>query len=201
MKKVLIFLTTLLFAMQLQAQDVDLLNRIQNANGKIKSFDADLSNTLVKPKKTTTQKGKLYFVAPKEFSAQFTTGNYMIANEQKIKMDIGIFHGSFKLKDGGRMQSLTNIFLYGFRGRAQDLAKENDYSIATKTENGLHIITMTTKKKSFLGIGYKQVVFKYHANNLMLKDIVLYDNSGNEDTYTISNVKYDVPVDRKMFQF
>ena len=81
------------------------------------------------------------------------------------------------------------------------LANENDYSIETKTENGLHVITMTTKKKSLLGIGYKQVVFKYHASNLMLKDIVLYDNSGNEDTYTISNVKYDVPVDEKMFQF
>ena len=201
MKKVLIILTAFLFAFQLQAQDVDLLNRIKAANGKIQSFDADLSNTLVKPKKTTTQKGKLYFVAPKEFSAQFTTGNYMIANEQKLKMDIGIFHGTFKLKDGGKMQSLTNIFLYGFRGKAQDLANENDYTISTKTENGYHIVTMVTKKKSLLGIGYKQVVFKYHADNLMLKDIVLYDNSGNVDTYTISNVKYDVPVDRKMFQF
>ena len=201
MKKALILFTAMLLAMQLQAQDVDLLNRIKAANGKIKTFDADLSNTLVKPKKTTTQKGKLYFVAPKEFSAQFTTGKYMIANAQKLKMDIGIFHGTFKLKDGGKMQSLTNIFLYGFRGLPQELANENDYSIETKTENGLHVITMTTKKKSLLGIGYKQVVFKYHASNLMLKNIVLYDNSGNEDTYTISNVKYDVPVDEKMFQF
>ena len=47
----------------------------------------------------------------------------MIVNEKKIKMDIGIFHGTFRLRDGGRMQSLTNIFLYGFQGRIQDLAK------------------------------------------------------------------------------
>ena len=201
MKIVIIVLTALLFALQMQAQDVDLLNRIQAANGNIKSFEADLSNTMVKPKKTLTQQGKLYFVAPKEFSAQFTTGNYMIANEQKIKMDIGLFHGSFKLKDGGRMQSLTNIFLYGFRGRAQDLAKENDFTISTKTENGYHIVTMVTQKKTLLGIGYKQVVFKYHTDSLMLKDIVLYDYSGNVDTYTISNVKYNVPLDSKLFQF
>ena len=116
-------------------------------------------------------------------------------------MDIGLFHGSFKLKDGGRMQSLTNIFLYGFRGRAQDLAKENDFTISTKTENGYHIVTMVTQKKTLLGIGYKQVVFKYHTDSLMLKDIVLYDYSGNVDTYTISNVKYNVPVDSKLFQF
>ena len=41
MKKVIIVLTALLFALQMQAQDVDLLNRIKAANGKVKSFDAD----------------------------------------------------------------------------------------------------------------------------------------------------------------
>ena len=201
MRKAIILFTALLFAMQLQAQDVDLLNRIQNANGKIKSFDADLSNTLVKPKKTTTQNGKLYFVAPYEFSAQFTTGNYMIVNENKIKMDIGMFHGTFKLKDGGTMQGLSHIFLYGFQGRTQDLAKENGYTLSTKTEGGYHVVTGTIMKKKLIGIGYKQVVFKYNTSDLLLKEIVLYDYSGNKDTYTISNVKYDVPVDKKMFQF
>ena len=201
MKKVLILLTAVLFALQMQAQDVTLLNRIKDVNGKIKSFEADLTNTLVKPKKTTTQNGKLYFVKPNEFAALFTTGNYMIVNEKKIKMDIGIFHGSFKLKDGGRMQSLSNIFLYGFQGRTQDLANENDYSLSTKTEGGYHIISAVTKKKSLLGIGYKQIVFRYHEDSLLLKEILLYDYSGNKDSYVISNVKYDVPVDKKTFQF
>ena len=201
MKKVLILLTAVLFALQMQAQDVTLLNRIKDVNGKIKSFEADLTNTLVKPKKTTTQNGKLYFVKPNEFAALFTTGNYMIVNEKKIKMDIGIFHGSFKLKDGGRMQSLSNIFLYGFQGRTQDLANENDYSLSTKTEGGYHIISAVTKKKSLLGIGYKQIVFRYHEDSLLLKEILLYDYSGNKDSYVISNVKYDVAIDKKTFQF
>ena len=201
MKKVLILLTAVLFALQMQAQDVTLLNRIKDVNGKIKSFEADLANTMVKPKKTTSQNGKLYFVSPNEFSAKFTTGNYMIVNEKKIKMDIGIFHGSFKLKDGGRMQSLSNIFLYGFQGRTQDLANENDYSLSTKTEGGYHIISAVTKKKSLLGIGYKQIVFRYHEDSLLLKEILLYDYNGNKDSYVISNVKYDVAIDKKTFQF
>ena len=201
MKKIIILLTAILFALQMQAQDVTLLNRIKDVNGKIKSFEADLNNTLVKPKKTTTQNGKLYFVKPNEFAALFTTGSYMIVNEKKIKMDIGIFHGSFKLKDGGRMQSLSNIFLYGFQGRTQDLANENDYSLSTKTEGGYHIITAVTKKKSLLGIGYKQIVFRYHEDSLLLKEILLYDYSGNKDSYVISNVKYDVTIDKKTFQF
>ena len=29
----------------------------------------------------------------------------------------------------------------------------------------------------------------------------MYDYSGNEDTYTLSNVKYDVEIDENTFQF
>ena len=201
MKKTIILLTGILFALQMQAQDATLLNRIKEVNGKVKSFESDLANTMVKPKKTTSQNGKLYFAKPYEFSAKFTTGNYMIVNAQKIKMDIGMFHGTFKLKDGGMMQGLSRIFLYGFQGRIQDLANENGYTISTKTEGEYHIVTGTAKKKPLFGVGYKMVVFKYHTDNLLLKEIVLYDYSGNKDSYVISNVKYDVAIDKKTFQF
>lgn len=53
----------------------------------------------------------------------------------------------------------------------------------------------------FLGIGYERVVFKYHTDNLLLKEITLLDYSGNVDTYIISNVKYDVAVDPNKFAF
>jgi outer membrane lipoprotein-sorting protein len=201
MKKTIILLTAILFALQMQAQDATLLNRIKEVNGKVKSFESDLANTMVKPKKTTSQNGKLYFAKPYEFSAKFTTGNYMIVNEKKIKMDIGMFHGTFRLKEGGMMQGLSRIFLYGFQGRIQDLANENGYTVSTKTEGEYHIVTGTAKKKPLFGVGYKMVVFKYHTDNLLLKEIVLYDYSGNKDSYVISNVKYDVVIDKKTFQF
>ena len=201
MKKTIILLTAILFALQMQAQDATLLNRIKEVNGKVKSFESDLANTMVKPKKTTSQNGKLYFAKPNEFSAKFTTGNYMIVNEKKIKMDIGMFHGTFKLKEGGMMQGLSRIFLYGFQGRIQDLANENGYTVSTKTEGEYHIVTGTAKKKPLFGVGYKMVVFKYFTDSLLLKEIVLYDYSGNKDSYVISNVKYDVTIDKKTFQF
>ena len=201
MKKTIILLTAILFALQMQAQDAMLLNRIREVNGKVKSFESDLANTMVKPKKTTSQNGKLYFVSPYEFSAKFTTGNYMIVNEKKIKMDIGMFHGTFRLKEGGMMQGLSRIFLYGFQGRIQDLANENGYTVSTKTEGDFHVVTGTAKKKPLFGVGYKMVVFKYFTDSLLLKEIVLYDYSGNKDSYVISNVKYDVAIDKKTFQF
>ena len=201
MKKTIILLTAILFALQMQAQDAMLLNRIREVNGKVKSFESDLANTMVKPKKTTSQNGKLYFVSPNEFSAKFTTGNYMIVNEKKIKMDIGMFHGTFRLKEGGMMQGLSHIFLYGFQGRIQELANENGYTVSTKTEGDFHVVTGTAKKKPLFGVGYKMVVFKYFTDSLLLKEIVLYDYSGNKDSYVISNVKYDVAIDKKTFQF
>ena len=201
MKRILILFAAFFLALQLNAQDVNLLNRIKATNGKIKSFESDLANTMVKPDKSTSQEGKLYFVKPNEFAAQFTTGKYMIVNEKKIKMDIGLFHGTFKLRDGGMMQSLANIFLYGFQGRIQDLADENNYSLSTKTEGGFYVVTGTVKKKKLLGIGYEHVIFKYHTDSLLLKEIVLIDYSGDVDTYTISNVKYDVAIDPNKFTF
>lgn len=201
MKKALAFLVFFVLAAQMPAQDIVLLNRIKTSNGKIQSFEADLANTMVKPKTNRTQEGKLYFVKPNEFAALFTNSKYMIVNEKKMKMDVGIFHGTFKLKDEGMMQSLSRIFLYGFQGRTQDLADENGYNLSTDTKDGCHIITATIIKKKLIGLGYKTVVFKYHIDSLLLKEIVLYDYSGNQDTYTISNIKCDVPIDKGKFQF
>jgi len=201
MRKILILITAFVLSTQIQAQDLTLLKRIKTKNSEIKSFMADLSNTMVKPQKTNSQNGTIYFVAPYEFSAQFNTGNYMIVNEKKMKMDIGLFHGTFKRREGGMMQALSNIFLYGFQGRIEDLGAENGYVITTETDNEFHIITGTIKKKKLIGIGYKKVVFKYQTSNLLLKEIVMYDYKGNQDTYTISNVKYNISVDKKMFQF
>ena len=197
----IVILSFCLMALQLQAQDVALLNRIKATNGKIKSFEADLANTLIKPKKTSSQEGMLYFVSPNEFAALFTSGKFMVVNEKKINMNIGLFNGTFKLRDGGMMQSLSNIFLYGFQGRVQQLADENNYSLSTKTEDGYHVVTGTVNKKKLFGVGYKQVVFKYHTDSLLLKEIVLFDYSGNVDVYTISNVKYDINVDPNTFVF
>ena len=200
MKKLIVLLALVAMTFQLQAQDQDMLKNIREVNGLTKSIDADLANTLVKSKKTTTPVGKLYFVSPHEFAAIFDE-HYMIVNEQRVKMDIGIFNGTYRLRDGGMMQSLSNIFLYGFQGRLQDLADENGYSLSTKTENGCHVVTGTILKKKLIGIGYKQVIFKYREEDYLPKEIILIDYGGSVDTYTISNAQFDVKVDPKTFDF
>ena len=147
MKKGLVIFSFLLFVLQMQAQDIiQLLSGIKAANSEITSIESEVTKTLLKSNKTITQEGKLYYVSPNEFSAQFTTGEYMIVNEKKIKIDIGIFHGTYKLRKGSKIESLSNIFLYAFQGRIQDLMDENNFDMTTESEDGYYIITGTNKK-------------------------------------------------------
>lgn len=97
------------------------------------------------------------------------------------------------------LRSLSNIFLYGFQGKCEDLAKENNYSINIDEVNGYQQVTFTNNRRRILGIGFKQVVYKFEKDSLKLREITLFDTNGTVDIYTISNVKYDVTVDSRHF--
>lgn len=200
MKKLLTLLTFTLLAFFLQAQDFNLLQRIKAAGDNVKSFESQVANnTERKGKLVRSQIGRLYSVSPNEFAALFETGRYMIVNEKHIKVDIGMFHGTFKFKEGGMMRSLSNIFLYGFQGQCQKLAEENDYSIDIKT-NEYYTVTFTNNKTNLLGISYQKVIYKFNKSGLLLKEIILFDSRGTCDTYTISNPRYNVEIDPDKFK-
>lgn len=201
MRKALLILAMVMLAITAQAQDPTVIKRIRQTNGALTSFDADLTNTLQKKDKKSEQKGKLYFVATDRFAALFDTGKHMVVNTNRLKINIGLFHGKFKLRDGGIMRSLSNIFLYGFQGRCEELADEENYDLQVKETGPYYKIECTARKKSFFGIGYKTVIFNYEKDSFLLREIVLIDTGDNIDTYAISNVKYNVAVDNTVFVF
>lgn len=199
MKKLAILLASLLFSVVLCAQDNAVLEQILQINSAAKSFESDLRNTTIKPNKEIVQDGKLYFVRPDKFAALFAKDSYMISNANKLKIDIGMFHGSFTMRKNGMLRSLSNIFLYGFQGKCEDLAKENNYSISTKEIDGFQQVTFTNNRRRILGVGFKQIIYKFEKDSLKLREITLFDTNGTVDIYTISNVKYDVTVDSSHF--
>ena len=199
MRRILFFAVLLLFSIHIQAQDSDMLGKIRQANATVQSFETTLNNTLVKPNKKTEQKGMLYFVNPDKFAALFDNGKHMIVNVDRLKMNIGLFRGTFRLKGDGMMRSLSNIFLYGFQGRCQELAQENNYSIKVIDTGQYQQVYCTSNKKSLFGIGYKTVIFNYDKDSFLLRQIILVDNSDNVDTYTITNTRYNVPVSDERF--
>lgn len=198
MKKTILMLFGLLFAFSVQAQD-PILARIKATNSSVNSLESDVHNKLIKPNKETVRAGKLYYVKGDQFAAYFDSGDYLVINKNRMKIDIGLLHGKFKLGNNAAMRSLSNVFLYGFQGRCEELAKDHDYTIEAKKEGQTYKVVFSTKKKKLIGIGYQQITFKYNINNLLLQEITLVDYQGTCDIYSISNMKYNTKVGTDKF--
>ncbi len=199
-RKILVQLAFILLAFQVNAQVADILQSIRSAGKDLESFEASVTNVRQKKSgKTETQAGQLYFISPNEFAALFETGRYMIANEKKLKMDIGQFHGTFKLKEGGTMRALSNIFLYGFQGKCQDLADENNYSVEVEVGNDYTVI-LTNNKRNLLGIDYQKIIFNFKKDDLLIREFILIDTRGTSNTFTISNMKCNIDISKDIFE-
>ena len=128
MKKFILLIISLYLFVSLEAQD-NILEQIKRQNAAVKSFISDVSNIRLKKGKQDNKNGKIFYIANDKFAVYFETNDYMVINENQMKIDLGMFHGKFRLKKNKFMRSLSNVFLYGFQGRCKDLADENDYSI------------------------------------------------------------------------
>ena len=200
MKRVLIFLFLSLLATSLKSQEEDLLQRIQAAGSRIQSMDAQLVNDNIKPKKHEVRVGKFYYQCPDKFGAYFDNGTLMVANENRLKIDIGLFHGSFKMGKSGLFRSLSNLFLYGVQGKCQALAEEHNYNLnIAETDEGI-AVTLESRKKSFFKIGYEKVIFLYNSKTLLINAIKLFDSRGTKDFYRMENIYFDVPVQEDWFK-
>lgn len=198
MKKVIVLLTTIFFVLQMQAQKLPLLDSIKSANANVITLEADIHNHTKKTDKTIEKDGTFYYSFSDKFSAVFENDSYMIVNGDHIKVDIGMFHGTFRMWNGP-IRSLTRAFLYALQGRCQDLAEENNFSLRMESDNNYHQVIFTTKKKILIGIGLKQAIFRYDINSLLLKEIVLIDYKGSIDTYTLENEKYNAKIKEGIF--
>lgn len=202
MKKTLIALIFFLASLPLQAQETDVLANIQNKGETISTLVSHINKSIKKKDTTKVQEGTLYYTAPNKLAALFSDGDYMIINENKMKIDIGMFHGSFKLSRNKTMRKISYIFIYGLQGNCRNLAQENDYNLSVKSEDSCHKVILVNPEEPLIniGIGYRQIVFKYSKDDLILNEIILYDFKGNIDTYTLSNTKLSVPIDKSKFE-
>lgn len=199
MKHALILITITLFALQSQAQDSDILDGILAKGSAITSVEARLKKELKKRDTTIVQNGTFYYMSPDKVAALFDNSNHMIINGNRMSIDIGIFHGKYKLSRNKTMRSISRIFLFGIQGRCQDLREESGYTMQISQKNGFHIVQFSTKKKHFLGLGYQMVILKYSQNDLLMRELVLVDYNDNIDTFTISNPTFGVTINEEKF--
>ena len=200
MKRAIFILTITLLTLRLQAQDLDILDNIQAKGTAITSFEGRIEKELKRKDTTIVQHGNIHYISPDKMAALFDDGDYMIINGNRMSVDIGIFHGKFKLSRNKTMRSVSKIFLYGIQGRCKDFLEESRYTMETIQKDGLQIVQYTTKKKHFLGLGYRVVIFKYDLNDLLMRELVLIDYSNIIDSFVISEPQYDIPIDEKKFE-
>lgn len=198
MKKLLILVTTILLVVQMHAQNQVLLDSIKSANAKVMTIEANVHNHTKKTDVTIIKDGAFHYSSTDKFSAVFENDSYMIVNVNHIKVDIGMFHGTFRMFNGP-IRSLSRAFLYALQGRCQDLANENNFNLKTESDEHFHTVYFTTKKKILIGIGLKQAIFRYDRKKLLIKEIVLIDYKNTIDTYTLENEKYNTEIDESNF--
>lgn len=200
MKKAVLVISLFFLALHLQAQDTLLLNRIKEAASDISTFEAKLHCDNKKGNKVSTKDGTMTYILPDKLAAVFYNGKHMIFNENYVNADIGIFHGTFRMRKGP-IRSLSKALLYAIQGRCQDLADEQNYNLETATDDSFHTVTFTWKKKIVVGIGLKQAILRYDINSLRIKELVIMDNLGHIDTYTLSEEQYNIQTDESIFDF
>ena len=166
---------------------------------EVHTFQSQITRHLVTSEDVTDRNGEIHFMTPDKLYAEFDNGTYLTISENRIKLDIGFFHGTFRLRKKGLMRSFANLFLYAFQGRCQDLAEENNYFIETQSDEHFNIVTLTTKKKSFLGLGYKKAVFHFGLDDLLIKELILTDYSDTQDTYRLIAPVINGEVDKNKF--
>lgn len=200
MRKAILLLFLGLLSLGLKAQDQDfILKQILSVNSKIKSIDANLDeNQALHNGKNTKDKGKLYYSAQDKFSMRFDNGDKVIVNGNKLYLDHGIFRGTFNSNRNSTMRSLSSLMLYSFQGRCKQLADECGYNIALKTDKGYHKVTLTIKKKKLLS--YSVVELYYSTVTYHLEKMVLTAYNDDVAVYSVSNVKYDLGVNSKLFE-
>ena len=202
MKKYIICLAVLFVAYNLSAQTENtLFQQIEDAGTSITSMDCDLKNVYFKNNSERIKLGKFYYQADDKIGVYFECEDYIILNSNKMKTDIGIFHGTFRTDRGKLIKPLVRMLFCAIQGKCEQLAEENNYDLSIETTDEAHTATFTSRKRNFFGIGYRQVIFNYSLENKRIQSIILIDYNGNTDTYQLTNSQYGIKIDEDKFKF
>lgn len=202
MKKVLFILIAWLCTINVQAQQDSLvLMQIEATGTSIHSMECRLRNTMKRPNKQEEEKvGDLKYLTTNFIDAHFSEDEYIIMNGNKMKIHLGIFNGTFRTDRNPLIKPISRMLVCAINGQCLKIAEENDYDLALSEDSESYNVTLTTRKKKLLGIGYRRAVFSYGKDNFRLKSILLIDYKDNHDLYSFENQVFDKDIDKSAFK-
>ena len=172
MKRIALFIGTLLLAVTASAQQ----------------YDADFTQTrtLKLSGKTTVKTGHILFDGKDQLSMLYfkPDGDYFIIDGPLVRMDM----------DGKQAEiNATKIPLVGLQratllnclsGNWKQVAEDNHATASVTEKGGLRTVSLTAQKVSARG-GYKSVTLTYRIKDGKLTRMVLEEAAGIENTYEI----------------
>lgn len=199
MKKTLIILIITLISRLVLGQVDNILDSIKDKGCAIISLESHVTKHLVRTNSTQIDEGIIYYLNPDKIASYFNEGNYMIVNDNRMKINFGIFHGKFKLSRNKMIRSISHIYLFAVQGRCRELAEEGNFDMQVNVNQDFYTVQFTTKKKHFLGLGYHQISFFYNQIDFRIKRIELIDNSNTTEIFTLTDPLFDTSIDENKF--
>ena len=201
MKQHFLLITILLLSLGIRAQDNQaIFQMIEQAGSTITSMECDLVNTCVKSGQTRTKQGKLYYQANDKIGAYFDCGDYAIFNGNKVKIDIGIFHGTFRTNRENLFSSLSNMLFCAIQGKCKPVADKSEYDYTLEAKGDTYRVNFNSRKQNSRGIGYRKVVFVYGKDDYRLRSLITTDFKGTTNTFSFSKLKYGCKIDSSKFK-
>lgn len=201
MKKSLLALLFWFCAISVQAQNDSLiLQQIEAAGKSMRSMECQLHNQMTRSNgQTATKEGTVKYVATDKISAKFDNNEGICMNGNRMKIKLGIFNGTYRTDRGLLIKPISRMLMNAVTGQCVTMAEENNYYLEIADDSTAYIVTLTTKKRKFLGIGYKQAVFEYAKDSNRLKSILLIDYKDNRDLYSFENQIFDTEIEESVF--
>ena len=148
MKKILITLTLLVSAFEIFAQGG---KDIKNATFK------EIRTPAIADAAPVTLTGTLNFKMDSYLSMAYTNGELFLIDGDKMTINRDGSKAEFDLKKNIMMRSLSHVLLYSFQGRLDDLAAEQKCDIKKSDSNGMHVVTLTARKRGVKVYGVIEV--------------------------------------------
>lgn len=201
MKKALFIIIAWFCVTSINAQqDSIIFRQIEEAGKSIQSMECHLRNTMTRPYEQVEKEGNIKYLAANQIAANFDGGEYVLMSGNKMKIKLGIFNNTFRTDRNPLIKPISRMLVNAISGQCRTIAEENNYNISLTEDTQSYLVTLTTKKKKLLGIGYKQAVFEYRKDNMRLKSILLIDYKDNHDLYSFEEQVFDQPIDENAFK-
>lgn len=164
--------------------------KIGTAGAALTTVEASFTHvkTVKATGKTTTFTGTYYYSATDRLAMHYDQASEgIVLSGDRFFIRRGGKANKGHIKNVRQMEQLSGILFACIRGEVQDVADNNNATLAVQTEKSAWIITLTAKKKA--SKGYAKIVLRYRQSDGLLESLRFEEFNGNVNEYTLSNCK------------